>query len=131
MSENVLCVRLKPCLPRAGQVLQHYSYRGILFKAGAGWVKVADGVAEHLRTVRQQAHDPYSPMAFDVCSEDEARKLDVKDIEQSTEAVPVDRARLQVAREIAPTSNESAGPVATAGVVTEGSKDRPAARAKH
>ncbi len=130
MSENVLCVRLKPCLPRAGQVLQHYSYRGILFKAGAGWVKVADSVAEHLRAVRQQAHDSYSPLAFDVCGEDEARKLDVKDIEQSAEAVPVDRAQLQVARESAP-SGELTGLVATAGATAEVSKDRPSARAKH
>jgi len=111
-------------------VLQHYSYRGILFKAGAGWVKVADSVAEHLRTVRQQAHDSYSPLAFDVCCEDDARKLDVKDIEQSAEAVPVDRARLQLARESAP-SSELTGLVATGGATAEVSKERPAARAKH
>jgi len=111
-------------------VLQHYSYRGILFKAGAGWVKVAESVAEHLRTVHQQAHDPYSPLAFDVCSEDEARKLDVKDIEQSVEAVPVDRARMQVARE-SPSGSEPTGPGASVAPVSDGSKDRPAARAKH
>jgi hypothetical protein len=129
VAETLLCVRLKPHVPRAGQVLRHYCYRGILFRAGAGWSKVSESVAAHLRGVRQQERDPYSPLAFDVCSESEARALDAKDAELSAEVVPVERARRQVARdEPAPAGSEAATP-ATA--LNEMPKDRPSARAKH
>ncbi len=129
MSENLVYVRLKSHLPRAGQVIRQYAFRGIMFKAGGGWCKVTDSVAEHLRAVRQQERDPYSPLAFDVCTEEEARRLDEKDAELSTVTVPVDKARVQVARDEGTVAGNLSGtqPVAT----TEVSKDRPAARAKH
>jgi hypothetical protein len=129
MSENVIYVRLKSHLPRAGQVLRHFAFRGIIFKAGAGWVKVAENVAEHLRTVRQQERDPYSPLAFDVCTEEEARRLDDKDTELNTVAVPVEKARVQVARDEGTATSTSSTPAAVA--PTDVNKDRPAARAKH
>jgi hypothetical protein len=116
-------------VPRAGHVLRHYCFRGVLFKAGAGWCKVSERIAEHLRTVRQQERDPYSPLAFDVCTEEEARRLDAKDAEQSAEVVPVDRAKVQLARDEA--SATSTASTASAVAPTDLSKDRPAARAKH
>jgi hypothetical protein len=129
MSENLIYVRLKAHLPRAGHVLRHYSFRGIIFKAGAGWMKVAENVAEHLRNVRQQERDPYSPHAFDVCTEDEARRLDDKDTELNTVAVPVEKARVQVARDEATATGTSS--TASAVAPADVNKDRPAARAKH
>jgi len=130
VSETLTCVRLKACLPRAGHVLRQYCFRGILFKAGAGWVKVSESIGEHLRGVRQQDRDAYSPLAFDVCSEDEARQLDARDVELNTESVPVDKAKVQLARdEIA--SGGSTTALAPGGPVSEINKDRPAARAKH
>lgn len=129
MSESLVYVRLKSYLPRAGHVLRHYSFRGIVFKAGAGWMKIAEGVAEHLRTVHQQDRDPYSPLAFDVCTEEEARRLDDKDIELNTVTVPVDKARVQVARDEA--SVTVASSTSSAFAPSDVSKERPAARAKH
>jgi hypothetical protein len=123
-----LYVRLKPHAPRAGQVLRQFAYRGILFKAGTGWSKVSQVVAEHLRTVRQRAHDPHSPLAFDVCSEEEARRLDAQDADRTAEITPAERARVAVARDETP----AMGSAAPAGPVTaDAARDRPSARAKH
>jgi hypothetical protein len=129
VSENLVYVRLKAHLPRAGHVLRQYSFRGIVLRAGGGWCKVDAGVAEHLRIVRQQDRDPYSPLAFDVCTEEEARRLDEKDTENRTEAVPVERAKVHVARDEA----TATGAPSTPGVIapTDTSKERPSARAKH
>jgi hypothetical protein len=123
-----LFVRLKPHQPRAGHVLRQFAYRGILFKAGAGWSKVSQVVADHLRAVRQRAHDPHSPLAFDVSSEEEARRLDAQDADRSAEITPAERARVQVARDEAPAAGATA-PAAPAGA--DAARDRPSARAKH
>jgi len=129
MSENLVYVRLKSHLPRAGHVLRQFAFRGVIFKAGAGWAKVAENVAEHLRTVRQQERDPYSPLAFDVCTEEEARRLDDKEAELNSVAVPVEKARVQVARD----DSAATGAASTASAISPSdvTKDRPAARAKH
>jgi hypothetical protein len=128
VTDSILCVRLKTHQPRAGHVLRQLVYRGILFRAGAGWNKVSEGVGEHLRSVRQRAHDPHSPLAFDVCTEEEARRLDAQDAERNMAVTPVDKARVAVARDEAgaPTGATSS----TAGS-PELTKDRPSARAKH
>jgi hypothetical protein len=128
VNEATVCVRLKPHLPRAGQVLRHFVYRGVLFKAGAGWSKVSFSIGEYLKTVRQRALQPHSAPAFDVCTEEEARRLDALDAERNTEAVPVERARVLVARDEAPTAGP-AGPTGPASI--DPTRDRPSARAKH
>jgi hypothetical protein len=127
VSETTVCVRMKPHNPRAGHVLQHFAYRGIVFRAGSGWSKVLPEVAEHLKRVRQRAHDVHSPLAFDVCSEEEARRLDALDAEQSAEVTPVERARVQVARDEGGAG--ASAPAANAGS-SDPTRDRPSARAK-
>jgi hypothetical protein len=128
VSEATVYVRLKSHQPRAGLVLRQFAYRGILFKAGAGWSKVSQVVAEHLRAVRQRAHDPHSPLAFDVCGEEEARRLDAQDADRSAEVTPAEKARVQVARDESPAAGAS-GTAAPAGA--DPARDRPSARAKH
>jgi len=73
---DTFLVRLKPYDPRRGHVLRRYAHRGIRFLVEHGWYRVDADVADHLRTARQVDADPHSLLAFDVCTEDEARQID-------------------------------------------------------
>ncbi len=76
---ETLLVRLKPYDPRRGHVLRRYTYAGIKFQEERAWYRVEKAVAEHLRSVRQVPSDEYAPLAFDVCTEVEARALEAKE----------------------------------------------------
>ena len=80
---ETLFVRLKPYDPRRGYVLRRYTYRGIKFHEERGWFRVPKDVAEYLRAVHQSPGDEHSPLAFDVCSEAEAKNLETKEKEAS------------------------------------------------
>jgi hypothetical protein len=75
---ETMLVRLKPFDPRRGNVLRRFTHAGIRFEDERGWYRVEAPVAGYLRTVRQRAVDEQSPLAFDVCTEDEARALDAR-----------------------------------------------------
>ena len=70
---DTLLVRLKPYDPRRGHVLRRYTYAGIKFQEERGWYRVERPVAEYLRAVREVPSDRYAPLAFDVCTEAEAK----------------------------------------------------------
>jgi hypothetical protein len=91
--------RIKPRDPTHGHVLRRYSYRGAKFEEGKGWYRVNKEVAEYLRSVPQQAHDPRSPLAFDVCTEAEAKAIDAKEAEANQPKRPVENARSVVTRD--------------------------------
>ena len=96
---ETLLVRLKAYDPRRGHVLRRYTYAGIKFHEERGWYRVARAVGEYLRTVRQVAAAEYSPPAFDVCTDDEARSIDAKDeAETKVRRAAVDEIRVSVAR---------------------------------
>lgn len=78
---DTLLVRLKPYDPRRGFVLRRYTYAGIRFQDERGWYRVERRVAEYLRAVRTVPTDHYSPLAFDVCTEAEAKALDAGESE--------------------------------------------------
>lgn len=78
---ETLLVRLKPYDPRRGHVLKRYTYAGIKFQEERGWYRVEKPVADYLRTVHEVPTDNYSPLAFDVCTEDEAKALDTVESE--------------------------------------------------
>jgi len=73
---DTLLVRLKSYDPRRGFVLRRFTYAGIRFQGERGWYRIEKGVADRLRTTRSVASDPHSPLAFDVCTEAEAKALD-------------------------------------------------------
>jgi hypothetical protein len=62
-------------------VLRRYTFSGIKFQEDHGWYRVPKDVAQRLREVRQQPLDRFSPPAFDVCTEAEAKAID--DTEQA------------------------------------------------
>jgi len=96
--ETVL-VRLKPFDPRRGQVLRRYTHAGIKFHGDRGWYRVEKRVADYLRAVRQQSADPNAPLAFDVCTEEEAKALDARERDAATaRKTATDDIKLSVAR---------------------------------
>ena len=80
---ETLFVRLKPYDPRRGNVLRRYTYRGIKFHEERGWFRVPKDVADYLRAVHQVPGDEHSPLAFDCCTEAEAKSLDAKEKESA------------------------------------------------
>lgn len=92
-------VRIKAFDPRKRQTLRRFTYRGILFAEERGWCRVEADVAAYLRGVRHPDGDPNAPAAFDVCTDDEARRLDAAEEAEtkrrvrSHETIPFVRAR--------------------------------------
>jgi hypothetical protein len=80
---ETLLVRLKPYDARRGHVLRRFTYAGIKFQEERGWYRVEKAVADYLRTVRQLPSDRHSPLAFDVCTEAEAKALEAGEAEES------------------------------------------------
>ena len=88
---QTLLVRLKPYDPRRGCVLRRYTYRGIKFHDERGWYRVDKEVADYLRGVRQVPGDAHAPLAFDVCTDDEAKALDAEqDVAATTRKKAID-----------------------------------------
>jgi len=92
---ETILVRLKPYDPRRKFVLRRYVYAGIHFLVTRGWERVPKVIGDYLRDVRQKEFDPYSPPAFDVCTEAEAAALEKRERELSgarrtaLDAIPV------------------------------------------
>jgi hypothetical protein len=76
---DTMLVRLKPYDPRRGHVLRRYTYAGIKFQEERAWYRVEKIVADHLRAVRQVPTDEHAPLAFDVCTEAEAKALEARE----------------------------------------------------
>ena len=76
---ETMLVRLKPHDPRRKFVLRRFAYAGILFHEERGWYRVPLEIADYVRGVRQSEFNPYSPPAFDVCTEEEARALEAQE----------------------------------------------------
>jgi hypothetical protein len=95
---ETLLVRLKPHDARRGHVLRRYTYLGIKLHQERGWYRVAKDVAEYLRGVHQVASDEYSPLAFDVCTDEEARE----ETETKVRRAAADEIKLSEARRDTP-----------------------------
>ena len=78
-------VRLKPHDPKKGHVIRRYTAFAIRFEEARGWYKVADEVAAYLSTVHQRPGDEDSPLAFDVCSEEEAQRIEAAEKKKAEE----------------------------------------------
>jgi hypothetical protein len=93
--KTIMLVRLKPTTPhdpKKGLLLKQYTYQGIRFQAGRGWYKVNGQVAAYLESVHSVPGDNDTPLAFDVCTPDEARAMDEKDCKAARQVVPAEQA---------------------------------------
>lgn len=96
---ETLLVRLKPYDPRRGHVLRRFTYAGIKIHEERGWYRVSKDVAEYLRGVHQIPGESYAPLAFDVCTDDEAKALDTReDADARVRRNATDEVRLSPAR---------------------------------
>jgi hypothetical protein len=78
-------IRIKPYDPKKGNVIRRYTAFGVRFEEARGWYKVSDEVAAYLGTVHQRPGDDDSPLAFDVCTEDEAQRLETSEKKKAEE----------------------------------------------
>ncbi len=75
---ETLLVRMKPYDPQRGFVLRRFTYRGVRFQPERGWYRVQKDVGEYLKGVRQ-GPERHAPLAFDVCTEEEATTLEARE----------------------------------------------------
>lgn len=123
---ETMYVRLKPYNPRRGNVLRRYTYRGIKFQEERGWFRVPKDVAEYLRAVHQVPGDEQSPLAFNVCSEAEAKNLDAKE----EEAVATRKSASADLKVSLPQDDEKATGAVTTRDLPEQSSERTKSRSK-
>ncbi len=74
-------VRLKPFDPRKRHLLRTYMHGPTRqsFDEARGWYSVDQSLATYLAAVRQVESDPDSPLAFDVCTFEEAQAIDARE----------------------------------------------------
>ncbi len=80
---DTMLVRLKPYDPRRGFVLRRFTYAGIKFHEERGWYRVDKAVADYLRGVHEAPESDFTPLAFDVCTEEEAKAIDAREESES------------------------------------------------
>lgn len=100
-------VRLKAYNPKKGHVLRRYTVRSIRFQAGRGWYKVDADVAAYLEGVHQVPDDEDTPLAFDVCTEAEARAIDAREARAARQVQPAEAAVDVTRRRPAPVADVS------------------------
>ncbi len=123
---ETMLVRLKPYDQRIGHVLRRFTYAGVKIHEERGWHRVTKQVADYLRGVRQVANDEYSPLAFDVCTDEEAKALDTREeVESKVRKSATDDVRLSPARnEGVLTTAQLAEPPKANSADAKGRKDR-------
>jgi hypothetical protein len=123
---ETMLVRLKPYDPRRGHVLRRFTYAGVKIHEERGWHRVTKQVADYLSGVRQVANDEYSPLAFDVCTDEEAKALDTREeVEAKVRRSATDDVRLSPARnEGVLTTAQLTEPPKSNGTEAKGKKDR-------
>lgn len=86
--EETVLVRIKPHNPRRGYKLRKYLVYGMKYEEKAGWYKINKymrqggktiDVGQYLSEVRNDSNDPESPLAFDVCTKEEASSIEAKE----------------------------------------------------
>jgi len=97
MTPDTYLVRLKPYNKQHHCVLRRYTIAGVRFECGH-WFRVEPDLAGYLRSVRQPPGHPGATLAFDVCTEDEARALVAQEKAAKRPTAPGDALRLRRAR---------------------------------
>jgi len=123
---DTMLVRLKPYDPRRGHVLRRFTYAGVKIHEERGWHRVSKQVADYLRGVRQVNGDEYSPLAFDVCTDEEAKAVDAREeVETKVRRSATDDVRLSPSRNDGVVSTaQLSEPARASGAEAKGRKDR-------
>jgi hypothetical protein len=93
-------VRLKPLDKKKGHIIQRYTAFSTQFEERRGWYRVSDEIAAYLSTVHQVPNDEDSPLAFDVCTEEEAKRIEVAEKKKAEERAHAAEPNVASPREI-------------------------------
>jgi hypothetical protein len=93
-------IRLKPFDAKKGHVIRRYTAFTTTFEEHKGWYRVSDHVASYLATVHQVPNDEDSPLAFDVCSQGEAERIDAAERKKAEERARAAEPNVATARDV-------------------------------
>jgi len=93
-------VRLKPYDPKRGHYIRKYTTATTTFEESRGWYRVPDHLADYLATVHQLSEDPDSPLAFDVCSQEQAEAIDAAEKKKAEERARAAEPNVATARDV-------------------------------
>ena len=93
-------VRLKPLEAKKGHVIRRFTAFSTTFEEAKGWYRVSDEIASYLAKVHQVPNDEDSPLAFDVCTEEEARRLEQAEKKKAEERARAAEPNVAVPREV-------------------------------
>jgi hypothetical protein len=93
-------IRLKPLDKKKGHVIHRYTAFQTTFEEAKGWYRVPDPVAAYLATVHQLPNDEDSPLAFDVCTPDEAERIDAAEKKKAEERARAAEPNVAMARDV-------------------------------
>jgi hypothetical protein len=94
-------IRLKPLDRKKGHVIHRYTAFQTTFEESKGWYRVPEHVASYLATVHQLADDEDSPLAFDVCTKEEAQRIDAAEKKKAEERALAAEPNVAMARDVA------------------------------
>lgn len=94
-------VRLKPLDKKKGHVIHRYTAFQTTFEESKGWYRVPEHVASYLATVHQLADDEDSPLAFDVCTREEAQRIDAAEKKKAEDRALAAEPNVAMARDVA------------------------------
>ena len=117
-------IRLKPFDAKKGHVIRRYTAFQTTFEEHKGWYRVSDHVAAYLATVHQMADDEDSPRAFDVCTKEEAERIDAAEKKKAEERARAAEPNVATARDVS-----ALGDLTTADLRDPGRRSRTASTA--
>lgn len=118
-------IRLKPFDAKKGHVIRRYTAFATTFEEHKGWYRVTDHVAAYLATVHQVPNEEDSPLAFDVCTQDEAERIDAAEKKKAEERARAAEPNVATARDV----TALGGDLTTADLRDPGRRSRTAAAA--
>ncbi len=93
-------IRLKPLDAKKGHVICRYTAFSTTFEEHKGWYRVSNEVADYLATVHQVPNDEDTPLAFDVCTREEAQRIDVAEKKKAEERARAAEPNVATARDV-------------------------------
>jgi hypothetical protein len=115
-------IRLRPFDAKKGHIIRRYTVAGTTFEERKGWYRVSDHMASYLATVHQVADDEDSPMAFDVYTQDDAKRIDAAEKKKAEERARAAEPNVATARDV----TAIAGDLTTADLRDPGRRSRAA-----
>lgn len=93
-------VRLRPLDAKKGHIIHRYTAFATTFEEHRGWYRVSDQVAAYLATVHQVPNDEDTPLAFDVCTQDEAQRIDLAEKKKAEQRARAAEPNVATARDL-------------------------------